>query len=272
MSRRGRVTVTTRPPPSLGSARVPTMGPGHRARDRQAQPGARDRPWGAGIGVDTRNYVRFEQVSAVETTELGLLAQVHGEQFRVEVVRPDIVRFAIIRGGVFDESPTFAVCVDPFGEVAEFTVEQGPDVVRLHTLELVGSLWLDPFRLDVHRTDGTPVIEPAADDDGHFWPYATLNDAFTVRRRCRPEDAVYGLGRRAATITGAAGTSPSGTPTCSTRTPFGTSRPGRSTGSWQGGQGDAFVSDQKYPAVRAYRQHLRPGRSPDDIQRIASAA
>ena len=29
-----------------------------------------------------------------------------------------------------------------------------------------------------------------------YWAYATLNDAFTVRRRCRPEDAIYGLGEK----------------------------------------------------------------------------
>ncbi|HEX8343914.1 MAG TPA: TIM-barrel domain-containing protein, partial [Actinoplanes sp.] len=107
------------------------------------------------------------------------------------------VRFTISRGGVFDESPTFAVCVDPVAEAVEFTVEHGSDVVRIRTADLVVSLWSDPFRLDVHRPDGSAVIETAADDDGRFWPYATLNDAFTVRRRCRREDAVYGLGEKA---------------------------------------------------------------------------
>jgi len=87
------------------------------------------------------------------------------------------------------------VCVDPLGEDVEFTVERADDVVRLRTSELVVSLWLDPFRLDVHRSDGSAVLE-TADDDGHFWGYATLNDAFTLRRRCTPEDAIYGLGEK----------------------------------------------------------------------------
>ena len=146
--------------------------------------------------IDTGNYLRFERVDAVETTDRGLLAHVHGERLRVDVVRSDIVRFTMSRGGVFDESPTFAVCVDPLAEAVEFTVEQDTDVVRLRTADLVVSVWSDPFRLDVHRPDGTTVIETAADDDGRFWPYATLNDAFTVRRRCRQEDAVYGLGEK----------------------------------------------------------------------------
>ena len=59
------------------------------------------------------------------------------------------------------------------------------------------SLWLDPFRIDVHRADGTPVVETAADEEGRYWAYATLNDAFTLRRRCRQEDAIFGLGEKA---------------------------------------------------------------------------
>jgi len=146
--------------------------------------------------LQTDHYVRFERVSAVAETKRGLLADVHTEQLRVDMVRPDIVRIKISRGGVFDESPTFAVCVDPLVEPVEFTVVRETDRVRLITTQLVVSLWLDPFRLDVHRSDGTPVVETASDEDGRYWAYATLNDSFTVRRRCRPEDAIFGLGEK----------------------------------------------------------------------------
>ncbi|HEY5154883.1 MAG TPA: TIM-barrel domain-containing protein, partial [Acidimicrobiales bacterium] len=145
--------------------------------------------------MSTENFLRFERASAVEATDRGLAAQVHGERLRVDLVRADIVRVKISRGGTFDEAPTFAVCVDPVGSELDFTVEHADGVVRLHTTELVVSLWLDPFRLDVHRIDGSAVIE-TADDHGLFWGYATLNDAFTLRRRCRPEDAIYGLGEK----------------------------------------------------------------------------
>jgi alpha-glucosidase len=111
-------------------------------------------------------------------------------------VRSDVVRVKISRGGAFDESPTFAVCVDPLAERVEFAVEHGEDVVRLRTTALVLSLWLDPFRLDVHRPDGSAVVETAPAADGGHWAYATLNDAFVVRRRCRAEDAIYGLGEK----------------------------------------------------------------------------
>ncbi len=153
-------------------------------------------PVGGDTVLDTDHYVRFERVTAVDETEHGLLAQVHGERLRIDVVRADLVRVKISRGGVFDESPTFAVCVDPLADRVEFGVERDGDVVRLRTSALVASLWLDPFRLDVHRRDGSPVVQTAQDPDGRYWSYATLNDAFTIRRRCRQEDAVYGLGEK----------------------------------------------------------------------------
>jgi alpha-glucosidase len=131
----------------------------------------------------------FEQVDSVEQTERGLLAAMHGEQLRVDVVRDDVVRLKISRGGVFDESPTFAVCVDPLAEPAAFAFEREEGVVRLRTAALVVSLGLQPFRLDVHRSDGSAVVES-------LQPYATLNDAFELRRRCRAEDAIYGLGSK----------------------------------------------------------------------------
>jgi alpha-glucosidase len=146
--------------------------------------------------IDTDNYVRFERVTSVAETGRGLVATLHGEQLRIDVVQDDVVRVKISRGGVFDESPTFAVCVDPMSEPVEFTFERGDSVVRLRTRLLAVSLGMDPFRLDVHRADGSPVVEAAKDADGRYWTYATLNDAFTVRRQCRQEDAMYGLGEK----------------------------------------------------------------------------
>lgn len=146
--------------------------------------------------IDTRRYRRFERVDAVMETERGLLADLHGERLRIDLVRADVARLKISRGGVFDESPTFAVCVDPLTERVAFTSERGEGVVRLRTSAIVVSLWLDPLRLDVHRVDGTPVVETALDGEGRPWAYATLNDAFVVRRRCHQEDAIYGLGEK----------------------------------------------------------------------------
>ena len=64
------------------------------------------------------------------------------------------------------------------------------------TDELTVSLWLDPFRVDVHRADGSAVLESAADADGKYWTYATLNDSWVTRRVCAPDDAFFGLGEK----------------------------------------------------------------------------
>ena len=86
----------------------------------------------------------------------------------------------ISRGGVFDEAPTFAVCVDPLAEPVRVRGRaRRRRRPRSAPSALVVSLWLDPFRLDVHRPDGSAVVETARDDDGRYWAYATLNDAFT---------------------------------------------------------------------------------------------
>lgn len=157
----------------------------------------------------TERYLRFERLVApgggadgegadggVRVIARGVEIPVHGESLRVQAVRDDVVRIAISRGGAFDPQPTFAVCVDPFAEPVDVWVEQEPDAVRVRTPALVVTVGRDPFRLDVHRSDGSPVIETAADEQGRHWAYATRNDAFTLRRRCAPEDAVYGLGEK----------------------------------------------------------------------------
>ena len=125
-----------------------------------------------------------------------MLADLHREQLRIDVVRSDVVRIKISRGRVFDESPTYAVCVDPLADPAPFTVERADDQVQIVTEACTVTLGLDPFRIDVHRADGTPVVETAQDRDGQYWAYATLNDSFTLRRRCRQEDAIFGLGEK----------------------------------------------------------------------------
>lgn len=157
---------------------------------------------------NTDRFIRFERVSTVERSPHGLLANVHSELLRVDVVRTDVVRLQMSRGGVFDERPTYAVCVDPLAgavegavkgaveDTVEWRAEPGEDAWKLVTDELTVTLWLDPFRVDVHRSDGSVVLETAADDEGRYWTYATLNDAFTMRRRCAVGDGFFGLGEK----------------------------------------------------------------------------
>lgn len=147
----------------------------------------------------TDRYLAFTHVDAVEGAPRGLVASLHGERLRVDVLRDDVVRLWLSRGGRFDDPPTHAVCVDPLADDVAFEVERADGVVRLRTAALVVTLHLDPFRLDVHRADGSPVVETAPDGAGGWATYATLNDAFVLRRRCGPEDAVYGLGEKTGT-------------------------------------------------------------------------
>ena len=150
--------------------------------------------------IDTSGYRRFERVDEVEETARGIEAALHGERLRVDVVRDDVVRFKISRGGAFDETPTFALCVDPTAEPAEFTVERGEGVARrahrrarrhASASTRSGSTSTGPT--------AAPVIETADDPDGRSQAYVTRNDAWALRRRCRPEDAIYGLGEKAGT-------------------------------------------------------------------------
>ena len=146
--------------------------------------------------VTTDDWVLFERVTSVTETAHGLLAQVHGEQLRIDAVRGDVVRVQLSRGGVFDESPTYAVCCDPLAGAVDVRVERAQDRVRVRTDEIVVTVWLDPFRIDVHRSDGSPVVESAPDGHGRYWTYATRGDAWQVRRRCGRADAMYGLGEK----------------------------------------------------------------------------
>ena len=87
--------------------------------------------------LETDNYVRFETVSSVAETDRGLLAELHDEQLRIDLIRDDLVRFKISRARQFDESPTFAVCADPLEHPVEFRVERDAEQVRLVTSAMV---------------------------------------------------------------------------------------------------------------------------------------
>ena len=153
----------------------------------------------------------FERVDSVEEIERGLLASLHGEQLRIEVVRDDVVRFKLSRGGVFDESPTFAVCVDPLSQPVEYTVDarrpRGSRPPRWCV-----TLWLDPFRLDVHRPDGSVVVESV--DRRTRRSTTPSRSAAAAARRTRST----GSARRPGAATARDATSRSGTSTSSTRT------------------------------------------------------
>lgn len=146
--------------------------------------------------TDLQFFSRFERVSSIERTSRGLLCALEGEWLRVDVLRDDIVRLKISRGGLFDEAPTFAVCADVQSQSAAFRVEEDQDEVRLRTGQMTLTIGKAPFRIDAHRADGSAIFETFQDEQGEWWPYATLNGEWVVRRKCRVEDAFFGLGEK----------------------------------------------------------------------------
>ena len=146
--------------------------------------------------IDTTYFTRIQRLAGVTRTEHGLLAEVDGELLRADVIREDILRIKISRGRVFDEAPTFAVRADLEPVAAEFAIEEDAAAVRLRTGRMALTLWRSPFRLDMHRVDGSVIYETQVDDEGNSGAYATLNDAFVVSRRFRPDDAIFGLGEK----------------------------------------------------------------------------
>ncbi len=146
--------------------------------------------------VDAMYFTRFASVTEVTRTERGIVARVEGEALRVDVIRADVIRLKMSRGGRFDEEPTFAVCADLDAPAPPFTVEESEGAVRVSTDRMVLTLGLHPFRLSAHRPDGSVIFETYQDAAGDDWAYATINDEFIVRRRCRQEDAFFGLGEK----------------------------------------------------------------------------
>lgn len=149
---------------------------------------------------DFQHFSRFERLSHIQPTPRGFTAHLEGdlpsETLRVEVLGDGLLRLKISRGGRFDESPTFAVCADLESVSAPFEIEEDADEIRVVTAQMTLLVGKNPFHLAARRSDGSVIFETFRDEKGDFWPYATLNGEWVVRRKCRVEDAFYGLGEK----------------------------------------------------------------------------
>ena len=178
-------------------------------------------PGGGGPSmIDTDRYLRFERVGAVEETERGVL--------------PTLARRAAARRR---RRPGRRAAEDQPRRRASTRPRRSRSASTRWPARRVHRRARRRRRARAHRprsssrsgstrsgsTSTAPTaarsIETAGDADGPPWAYATLNDAFTVRRRCRPRgrDLRPGGEDRPRTTAGGA-TSRCGTPTCSTRT------------------------------------------------------
>lgn len=149
---------------------------------------------------DTRYFRRVLRADRLTRSVGGIeMTLDDGERLRVEVLRTDVLRIKISREGAFDEQPSCAVtagATDALGGSRDFAVKETAEAVRVVTPELTLTVGKNPFRLAAQRADDSSIFETATDPDGTPLTYATLNDEWTVARRCGPSDSFYGLGEK----------------------------------------------------------------------------
>jgi alpha-glucosidase len=144
--------------------------------------------------METARFSPLGDVIFVEKTADGVLLGVGEEKFRVDVLRPDLLRLKISQAGIFDENPTFAAIFQPSGAPSFRLIEDGPSItVETGRVRLVISR--RPFGLSAYRSDGSVIFEDHRDEAGNGG-YLHLNDSFIVSRRMTPHDAIYGLGEK----------------------------------------------------------------------------
>ncbi len=137
---------------------------------------------------------RVQRIPAGVELELG---DTTPEKIRVEIIRDDIVRIKISKGGSFDFKPTHAVCAD-LSESNSTAVEIREDSskVVVTTQQMSVTAHFDPFYLEAHRKDGSLIFTSPKDEEGKPWFYRALNDQFMIGRVGNPNDGIYGLGEK----------------------------------------------------------------------------
>ena len=113
--------------------------------------------------VESR-FLSLTKLGQVYATETGIVVHYGTEKVAIDVVKADLLRVRISRGGEFDTTPTFALAVEPIGAAraagydTHFEVVIGQDQVELVTSHLVAQIQLEPFGLFITRTDGSVVL------------------------------------------------------------------------------------------------------------------
>jgi alpha-glucosidase len=147
------------------------------------------------MAIDLEDYSPLGAVGRAEALARGVALEVGAERFKVEVVRSDILRFAITRAGAWDERPTFATVFEPDGRV-RWELEERSQRITLRTDELELRIERGEFHFDLRRTDGTSVLRSGRDARGGSLAYQELNDAFAVVRAAAADDPILGLGEK----------------------------------------------------------------------------
>ncbi len=145
--------------------------------------------------MDLGRFSPVGQLRRFRAEERGALFELGDERLRIEVVRADLLRIAVSRGGRFDERPTFATAF-ALPPPAAFDLRESASSVVLETDAMRLSVEKDELHFLAERSDGTTIFESARDVTGRSLGYVTLNDAFALARRRLPEDLVFGLGQK----------------------------------------------------------------------------
>ena len=146
--------------------------------------------------IDIRYYSPFTQTGRFVRLSSGIELELESERFTVTVLQDDLLLLTISHGGHREQNPSHAVCADIGAMKADFALEESDDEVRLTTSAMMLTICRNPFSLRAVRSDGSVIFETASDDEGTSWAYARLNDHFVTMRRCRHEDAFFGLGEK----------------------------------------------------------------------------
>ncbi len=144
--------------------------------------------------MEVSRFIPLGDVAFVEKTAHGLLLGVGEEKFRVDVLRPDLLRLKISQAGQFDESPTFATSFR-MPDAPPFEVIDGESDITIDTGRVRLVISKCPFALDAYRSDGSVIFEDYRDEDGAHG-YRHLNDSFLVTRRIAAHDSIFGLGEK----------------------------------------------------------------------------
>lgn len=141
-------------------------------------------------------FISLESVTNISRTELGFDASLDHEILRVEVIKSDLLRIRISRGGVFDPAPSYALAIDPLAEAEalgldrSFELEQAGDSVTLKTAALTLQVQTDQFAFQLTRADGSSVAK------SYGAGYRILNNDWTISRVAGSKDPIYGLGEK----------------------------------------------------------------------------
>lgn len=144
----------------------------------------------SGVGL-VPNVLRIVQGLEMDIPNLA------GERISVTFFRPDIVRLRISRRGKFEEKPSYAVPAE-LGqmEAVGVRIQAFEDKIKIASNAMEVFLFLDPFHVEIRRSDGTPVMAASKDSDGRPWFYRKEKEGFSIGRGVREADGIYGLGEK----------------------------------------------------------------------------